>query len=130
MTQTPRTYALALWLLIFLTSLAGAECSVEMSCCCEPIVATCEMEAPPAVLDDQNCGCSLESEQPASPPVAALFSLSRVDIEPALIGLVAPKIPNPRLSCIALELPDFDGLPPPRLELPHPIFPIPPPAAA
>lgn len=130
MSQTPRTYALVLWLLILLASLAGAECDIEMSCCCEPVVSTCEMESTSAAIISRNCGCSLESERPPTPSAAALLNLSRVDIQPALISLVASRIPTPKLYCVAIQRPNIGGLPPPRLELPHPVFPNPPPAAA
>lgn len=130
MNQSPRTYALALWLLILLASLAGAECNKEMSCCCEPVVATCGMEATSATINNRNCACSLESERPATPSAAALLKLSRVDIQPALVSLMASGVPTPKLCCVAIERPDIGGLPPPRLELPHPVFPNPPPAAA
>ena len=134
MVRTPRTYVLTLWLLMLLAGLAGAECGKKMSCCCEPAVATCEMKAAPATLSPaptaiQSCECSLENERPKNPSTA-LIRTSKIDIESALVSLVVVGNPSPRLCSGTVERFDVESLPPPRFELPHPVFPNPPPAAA
>ena len=118
---------------MLLAGLAGAECSKEMSCCCEPAVAACEIKATPVTLSStttaQSCECSLENERPKKPSTA-LIRTSKVDIESALFSLIVLGDPSPRLRSGTAERLDAEGLPPPRFEFPHPVFPNPPPAAA